>query len=245
LVDFINEVEEELRKDKYNLLLRKYGPYIVAIIFAIIGFAAYIEYKKNATSVMARRASASFVSAGKHEASGDLQAAGDKFVALSDVAPSGYAGLSLVKAAGLKVQLGDMDGAIALFDQAASAFELPRHKDLAAYRAIMILMDLGRYDDAQARLIPLVNGDGPYQDLAKELEAQALYKKGDIKAARAKLSYLVTAPGVLQGVKTRSSQMLSLLNAEYPVADPVEAPKPDDIPAPMPQAPEQPSPEEE
>jgi len=32
VVDFIGEVQEELRKDDYNRWLRKYGPYLAGLI---------------------------------------------------------------------------------------------------------------------------------------------------------------------------------------------------------------------
>ena len=46
MVDFINEVEEELRKDEYNRLLRRYGPYILAVIVAIVAGTGFLEYQK-------------------------------------------------------------------------------------------------------------------------------------------------------------------------------------------------------
>ncbi len=244
MVDFINEVEEELRKDKYNLLLRKYGPYIVAIIFAIISFAAYIEYKSNAVSVMARRASTSFEAGKKLEANGDVKAAGDSFTALAEVAPSGYAGLSLVHAAGIKVQQGDMDAAVTLFDQAANAFEKPRHKDLQTYKAALILVSTGRLDDAQARLSVLIQEKSPYQDLARELETQILYTKGDLGAARSKVNYLITAPGVSPGIKFRSKQMMGLINTATPRAIPEDT-APLEVPEPVPASPDETEPRDE
>ena len=239
MVDFINEVEEELRKDKYNVLLRKYGPYIVAAIFAIIAFAGYVEYQKKSKSIIARGASTSFEASKKLEASGDLQAASDKYIALSEVAPNGYAGLSLVHDAGMKVQLGDMDAAISLFDQAADKFEKPRHRDLQTYKAALILAETGKYDDAQARLSTLIQDKSPYQDLARELEAQILYAKGDLSTARSKLSYLVTAPGVSSGVKSRSEQLLSLIVAVAPEPVPEGAMPEMEIPAPQPASPDE------
>jgi len=217
LVDFINEVEEELRKDKYNQLLRKFGPYIVAVIIAIVAVTGYIEYNKSKVSNTAKSASAAYMSAGKIEATGDLQAAIAKFVALADVAPDGYAGLSLTRAAGMKVQLGDLDGAVSLFDQAAEKFAKPVHKDLAGLKAAYILLEQGRYDEVQVRASALAIDGAPYADLAKEVLAHAAYNSGDIAAARSGFAYLSNAPGILNGVKARSGQALALINANRPV----------------------------
>ena len=233
MVDFINEVEEELRKDKYNVLLRKFGPYIVGLLIAVVSVAAFIEFQKYTSSKQARAASASYVAAGKLAKDGDLQASIEEFVALASVSPEGYAGLSYSRAAGIKVQLGDLQGAVDFLDKSAEAFTNPVHKDLAGLKASYILMELGRYDDVRARLASLATDGAPYQDLAKELQAYAELKTGDLKAARAQFSYLANVPGVLGGVKGRAKQIVTLLNASLPVPDltlPVE-----DLPTPNPE----------
>lgn len=237
MVDFINEVEEELRKDKYNDLLRKFGPYIVALIVMIVAATGYMEYKKSKIANTAKSASAAYMSAGRLETSGDIQGAMDKFIALSKVAPDGYAGLSLTRAAGLKVQLGDLDGAVSLFDQAAEKFSKPIHKDLASLKSAYILLDQGLYDDVQARAGLLAVDGAPYADLAKEILAQAALKSGDTAAARTQFTYLSNAPGVLDGVKIRASQALALINANRPVVKLDSEAIKDELPAPEPEAP--------
>jgi len=244
LVDFINEVEEELRKDKYNQLLRKFGPYIVAVIIAVVAATGFYEYRDYTTSQTAKAASAAYESAGKIEKTGDIQGAIAKFTSLASVAPDGYAGLSLTRAAGLKVQLGDMNGAVALFDQAAERFVKPIHKDLASLKSAYILLDLGRYDDVQARVGALAVDGAPYADLAKELLAHAALQSGDIATARTGFTYLSNAPGVANGVQVRAAQALALMNAERIVLPPT-LPKSDaelgaepEITAPEPEAPQ-------
>jgi hypothetical protein len=217
VVDFINEVEEELRKDVYNKLLKKYGPYILAILVVIVASTGFLEFQKYQVKVNARAASASYEIAGRLAKEGDFQAAIDKFVALSDVAPAGYAGLSLSRAAGLKVQLGDLDSAVELFDRSANTFENKVHKDLSSLKAAYLLLEQERYDDVLVRVTSLIGDDAPYQDLAKELEAQVLLKKGSVDQARTKLTYLSTAPGVAAGIKSRSAQALKLLDTDRPV----------------------------
>lgn len=237
MVDFINEVEEELRKDKYNQLLRKFGPYIVAVIFMIVAATGYMEYNKSKFANTAKSASAAYMSAGKIETSGDLLAAINKFVALAKVAPDGYAGLSLTRAAGMKVQLGDMDGAVSLFDQAAEKFNKPIHKDLASLKSVYILLDLGHYDDVQARAGLLAVDGAPYGDLAKEVLAHAALKSGDTSAARSGFAYLSNAPGVLGGVKVRAGQALALINANRSMIELDSTAVQDKLPAPEPEAP--------
>ena len=238
MVDFINEVEEELRKDKYNTLLRKFGPYILGLIIAVVAVAGYMEFQKYSSSKKARATSASYVAASALADVGDLQGAITKFVALSEVAPSGYAGLSLSRAAGIKVQLGDMAGAVSLFDRSAAAFSKPRHKDLSSLKSAYILMDQGRYDDVKARMSVISSDEGPFKDLAKELAAHATLKSGDADGARTQLTYLSNVPGVLPGVKSRAAQALALMNANRPVMAPAPSTLDTEIKAPKPATPE-------
>lgn len=223
MVDFINEVEEELRKDKYNDLLRKFGPYIVAVIIIIVAATGYIEYQKYSKGVVARKASASFMVADEIEKTGDLLGAIEKFIALSEVAPEGYSGLALSRAAGLKLQLGDLTGAVSLFDRASAAFTKPVHKDLAGLKAAYLLMQQERYDDVTTRASALIVEDAPYADLARELLAYAALKSDDTEAARTHFGYLARVPGVLSGVQRRAENALTLMNAnrEVPVPDAV------------------------
>ncbi|HHI89193.1 MAG TPA: tetratricopeptide repeat protein [Hellea balneolensis] len=217
MVDFINEVEEELRKDKYNALLRKYGPYILGLIIVIIAGTGFLEYKKYRTTKLAKAASASYMAAARLEKEGDLQKAQAKYLALSKVAPDGYAGLSLERAAGIAVRLGNYDKAVNLLDQAVVHYSDKLHKDLAALKAVYILMDAGRYADVELRAGALVDGDSPYRDLAQEIQAQAEMKSGKIERARKTFTYLANAPGVQAGVKARAGQALALLKAKKSV----------------------------
>ncbi len=222
MVDFINEVEEELRKDKYNELLRKYGPYLLALIFVIIAATGFREYRVYKTTKIAKAASASYVSADEMEKKGELQKALSKYMALSKVAPTGYSALSLERAAGIKVRLGDYAGAVSLFDQAASKYSDRLHKDLAALKAAYLLMDDGKYADVELRTKPLTDEEGPYRDLAQELQAQAALKSGDVERAKKTFTYLANAPGVQAGVKARAGQALALMKAAHKEEKPEE-----------------------
>ena len=216
MVDFINEVEEELRKDKYNQLLRKFGPYIVGAIIIIVAGTGFVEYRKYSKEKIAKAASASYMSASMLEQEGKLDEATNKFIALSELAPNGYAGLSLSRAAGIQLRLGEYNKAIALLDKASEHFETPLHKDLAQLKVLYILMDQGRYDDVIARAGNLMYDEGPYRDLAREIAAQASLQAGDEKLARKEFTYLANTPGVQRGVKARAGQALALLKAKTP-----------------------------
>lgn len=225
MVDFINEVEEELRKDEYNRLLRRYGPFILAVIVAIVAAAAFLEYQKYTKDQSARATSASYIEASNKAADGDVDKSITEFLAIADKAPAGYAGLSLVRAATLKLESGDSAEAIRLLDQAAVTFETPRHAQLAQIKAAYILANEGAYSDVVNRVGSLMEKDAPYEFLARELMGFAALKSGDEALAREQFGYLESIPGVPATIKERAKQNLSLMRTEA-AANEIKAPEP-------------------
>ena len=222
MVDFINEVEEELRKDDYNKFLRKYGPLLLGLILAVIMVAAYFEYSKLRDDRAARSISAAFVEASEIAADGDADEAVRRFIAIAEKSPSGYAGLSYMRAAALQLNNGEALEAVRLFDQAADSFEIPRHADLARLKASYALVGQGRYDDARTRLVTLSRKGAPYEHLSRELLALSLKETGDISGAKAEYSYLENIPGVSPTVQARAKQAMTIIRVAENFATPTE-----------------------
>lgn len=225
MVDFINEVEEELRKDDYNRLLKKYGPAIGIVLFLIVAGTGYMEYRKYANDKKAQAVSAVYTSADKKLDSGDTDAAVQAFVELGETGPDGYAGLSLMRAAAIRQEQGDTMGAVRLFDQAAERFTMPRHKQLAQLKAAYLLADMGAYSDVIGRLATLAVKDAPYEHLSRELLGYSHSEAGDASAAREQFSFLTSVPGVPTTVKQRAEQSMALMNAKTGLS----APEPIDV----------------
>jgi len=212
VVDFVSEVQEELRKDNYNKWLRQYGPYLLGLIVAIILVAAYMEWNRARQDSAARATSAAYLDAAETAEAGNIDAAIRRFIAIAEQAPRSYAGLSLMRAAGLEMDRGNEAAAILLLDQSAQKFEHARHKQLAQIKAAYILANQGRYDEIKSRLAPLAEKHQPYEFLARELLGFAAMQTGEMTLARQQLSYLETIPGVPQTIQGRAKQYLSLMN---------------------------------
>lgn len=213
MVDFINEVEEELRKDEYNRLLKRYGPFLIGLIVAVVAATGYMEYRKSSADKAARAVSFAYVQAGEKVVDNPQGAVTD-FIAISKKAPSGYAGLSLMRAAAIELDQGNRERAVELFDQAAATFEMPRHAQLAQLKAGYVLAGDGRYADVANRMGPLAAKDQPYEYLARELLGFAAMQDGNLSGAREQFSYLDNIPGVSPSVKARAAQYLSLMKVD-------------------------------
>lgn len=234
MVDFISEVEEELRKDDYNKFLRQYGPLIIGLLVAVVGVVAFLEWRDYANDRTARAAAASYLNADELLIEGQEDQASRAFLDLADVAPDGYAGLSLMRAANLAADTGNPQEAVRLYDAAAARFELDRHAHLAQLKAAYVLANQGQWSDVDRRVAPLMETDAPYEFLARELLGSAALNLNDIDRAREHFLYLETVPGVPETIAQRAEQALTLLNsAREGSDDPTEndaetLPPPDD-----------------
>ena len=238
MVDFINEVEEELRKDDYNRLLKKYGPAIGVLLFLIVAGAGFMEYRSYAKAKKAQAVAAIYTAADKQLDGGQQDEAVTAFADLGKTGPQGYAGLSLMRAGAIRQNQGDIQGAIQFFDQAAEKFTTPRHKQLAQLKAAYLLADQGAYSDVISRLPALAEKNAPYEFLSRELLGYAHAESGDTSSAREQFAFLTSVPGVPPTVKQRAEQSMALLSTQTSLA----APKPleNAVPEISPETPQEP-----
>ena len=229
MVDFINEVQEELRKDDYNRWLRRYGPVLVAATVGVVGAVAALEWIKASNEREARALSVAYTDASALIADNPAQAE-SAFLAIADDTDSGYRGLSLMRAATIALEQGKRTEAVRYFDQAAESFDRPRHTHLASLKAAYILADEGLYDDARARLDGLTERGAPFEYLARELNGYAALARDDMDTARREFTFLSTIPGVPATIAERATQSLSLIDAGAAAEIEAPAPEPETLP---------------
>ena len=212
--DIFQEVDEDLRHDKWLRLWKQYQNYVIGLAAAIIIATAGVTYWRHYDQQQ-REAEGLQYGLALDEARGGkfAEAAG----ALKSLAVGAHAGRALVarfEAAALRARAGDEAAAIAAYDAIAkdSAVD-PTYRDLAT-----VLWGLHAVDtlDPQVvidRLAPVTNPDNPWHSSAIEVTAIVHLKAGDRAAARAdyqKLADDLTAP---RGLRARAAQMVAALQS--------------------------------
>jgi hypothetical protein len=219
LVDIFDEVEEELRAERAQALLKKYGGVIVAAALLIVGAAAgwqgwrWYQARQDqaaAAAYLTAMTLAEPTAAGSNAA--NRPAAIGEFDRLAATAPEGYRTLARLRAAALKADAGDLQGAAALWDQvAADGSADPLLRDLASLLWAQHLIDSADPSLLEARLKALTAPDNPWHALADEQLAlldMRLGKTDQAKTALRSLAQDTTAPS---GVRGRASGLLSRL----------------------------------
>lgn len=182
---FINEVSEEVRRDRMFALWRKYGPFVIGAIVLIVAAAGVKAFLDAQERTAAQEAGGALIAASE----GDLEAQSAALTALAESADhDGARLLAELRAASVLAASGDSAAAADAYDRiAASASADALLQQFAVYRATMLRgadMAPGAFADA---LSPIANGSGPFRLLAMEARGIALARAGDQQAGEEEL----------------------------------------------------------
>jgi hypothetical protein len=212
VVDIFDEVEEDLRAERAEKLLKKYAWLLIAVVVAIIGAVAgwqlWNRYKNQQDAAAAARYVAVQNALEQPGAGKPDQIANLDQIAAS--APEGYATLARMRAAGLKADAGDVPGAIALWNAVAADSNADRLlRDLASLLAAARELDHGDPAQLEARLKPLAEPGNPWSTLAQEQLAMLDLRQGRVDDARKKLQTLSFDIASPSGLRARASALLA------------------------------------
>ena len=219
MVDIFDEVDEELRAERAQQLLKRYAGVIVAgmvlIVGAVVGWQGWSWYEARqdraaAAQYLIAMNLANATAAGTSEAS--RTAAIATFSKLATASPEGYATLARLREAALKADAGDLQGATTLWDQLAGDSSAdPLLRDLASLLWAQHQIDSGDPSLLQARLKALAGPENPWHALAEEQLALLDLRLGKTDQARTSLRRLAQDATAPSGVRGRASGLLSRL----------------------------------
>lgn len=208
--DIIREVDEELKRENWQKLWKRYGKFLIgAAVFSVAATAAVVgwrEYDASQRLAIGDRFAAMLADA---ESSDTPAASADALSAFAAGAPDGYAMLARLREAKLRADAGDRAAAIAIYDSIAGDGSADRmFRDLAILYSVRTQADDGDPDALIARLSPLGAETGTWRYSARELTAILHLRAGDIEASRAAYQQLADDLLAPQGLRARAAEML-------------------------------------
>lgn len=214
MVDFFDEVEEELREERAQELLKKYGGVLFAgallLVAAVGGWKAWGWYQEKRDL---DAATLYLAASGRAEAAGaaglNRPLAIAAFEQVAGNSPDGYRVLARLREAALRADAGDLNGASAVWDQVAadgSADSLLR--DLASLTWCLYHADKGDPALLEGRLKPLAAPGNAWRSLAAEQLALLDLRQGHTEAAKTQLQKLVGDTTAPNGVRSRAGALL-------------------------------------
>ncbi len=209
MTDIFHEVEEDVRRERYEQLWKKYGDYIIAAIAVIaIGIAGYKFWQRYETQQLIN-ASTQLNAAEKLAEAGDNAAAAAAFANLAKTAPSGYADLARLAEAGSLLAAGNKSEGLSLYKTIA-ATNSPL-ASLARVRAAWAMADTAPKSELQTLLGPLTAPSSAWRFVAGEILAYADYHAGNLKAAQAEFEALAKNSDVPRTLRGRADAMATFI----------------------------------
>ena len=212
---FIDEVTEEVRRDKLFAVFRKYGWIGVLAVLLIVGGAAFNEWQKARVRSAAEGFGDAVVAAMDTEAPAARVAALDAISTGGGGEPAARRAVTQFLAADEALKAGDRAGALNRLEALAAEPGLPDdYRQLARLKAVILA---GASMDAAARdaaLAELAQPGAPFRALAMEQQAVALTADGKTDEALALARQVLQEPDATPGLQRRVTQLIVALGGD-------------------------------
>ena len=206
---FINEVTEDLRRDRMIGYLRRYGWIAVLAVVLIVGGTAWNEWRKASDRASAEAFGDAVLTALENDAPAD------RVRALAQIETTGaQSGLVQLLSAGELLQT-DRAAALAALQAAAADTALSdAYRQLAALKRVIAAgadLSLSEREEVLARL---AQPGQPMRPLALEQSALLQLEQGNRETAIEILTDLLSQSGVSDALRRRVTQLLVALGAD-------------------------------
>ena len=210
--DIFREVEEEVRRERFEQLWKQYGDDVIAavalIIIAIAGYELWQRYELN----QREKASETFFAAQQLAETGDFSKATPAFAVLARDAPNGYAEMARLSQAGALLVAGQRLEAVAIYKSIAADDSGPIGS-VALIRAGWVLADNAPRSDVEKLLAPLTDPKSAWRHSANEILAYADFHAGALKKAQAEFQSIADDKDAPETLRRRSAAMADFLKA--------------------------------
>jgi len=229
LSDIFREVEEEVRRERFEKIWKQYGDYIIAgvalIVIAIAGFELWQRYEEN----QKLKASETFIGAQELAIGGNLNQASAAFAVVAKDAPGGYAKMARLSQAGVLEVSGQRNEALMVFKSIAKDDD-GLIGDVARLRGGWILAFDGPRSDMDSLLAPLTDPTSPWRFSAREIIAYADFHAGLNAKAQKEFQDIANDKDASQTLRRRCSAMAAFLKnggmSNYGKVPPLATPTP-------------------
>ena len=211
MTDFIQEVDEDLRHERYQRLWDKYGKFVVAamvvLVVGIAGSVAYRDWQKSKRAEDTRK----LVQAVELSAT-DPKLGPDALASLAKSASSGVGTLARLHQAATLARSGEVPKAIEIYDQIAAYGSVDQvFRDLGVLLAAQHRADGPEAAAAALKLAPLIQDTNPWRHPALELTAVIALGQGDKARARDIFRRLADDEAAALAIKGRAAEMVAAL----------------------------------
>ena len=208
MANIFREVDEDIRKERYINLFRKYGVYAIAIIVIIVGTLAGIQFYSGYQVNKNEMLFAEYINIIENNSDDTLEKLSDS----GETSNIFLNGMYLLKRSDLLVASGQIDQATLLLSEAIENNNLNKiHNDVAIYKLLMINIETLSIEEIKSYQNKLISEVDAFY-LTEELIAIKFLIEGQKEDAIKKFSELSTNNSVPIEIKNRSAVFIKIAN---------------------------------
>lgn len=205
---FIDEVTEEVRRDRLFAMFRRYGWIGIVAVLLLVGGAAWTEWHKARATAEARAFGDALLGAL------DADTPEARRAAVAAVPATGN-GAAVVRFLLASDPAQDREGTLAALQAVADDATLPvAWRDLAVLRRVTVAGADMPVAERRAALDAIAAPGRPFRPLALEQLAYLRVEEGDASGAVAALRALTTDQEAPAGLRRRAAQVITALGGE-------------------------------
>lgn len=207
--DVFDEVNEELRKERMEALAKKYAPFVIGVVVAVlavvIGNQLYTNYVIDAANKDGDIMLSAVDNAGAD--GGDVNSE-EQLLSLVAEGSGAYPEMAKLRLASDFANAGNTEEAIRLYDEVMASAPAPELTQVALMRKAYILLDKSDYATLKEMLSSV---DGMWRPLADEVLAVAAFNASDYETAAAHYFDIASQASISNGLRQRADKGLSVL----------------------------------
>ncbi|WP_137702060.1 tetratricopeptide repeat protein [Marimonas lutisalis] len=208
---FIDEVTEEVRRDRLFRLMKRYGWIAVLAVLVLVGGAAFNEYRKAQATRAAQETGDAMIAALRND--DPLKRA----EALTALAPenAGAQAVAALLAAGEQVNAGEFDAAAQALAAIEANADLPLiYRQIALFKKLAVQAGGLSVEERRQGYESLIGPNSRLRLMAEEQLALIDIETGDTEAALERLKMIASDAGATAGLRRRATQLMVALGAE-------------------------------
>lgn len=217
--EFLTEIKDDLRKERYLTIWRKYGTYIIIVSALLvtfgIGYNLWQKYKEG----IYIKATDQIAETMFMQMSGENDKAIKKLGEIANDLPNNLAAIALIRQANLLANSGKIEESMKIYDKLRNDKKSPIEiRDMAALFYLNNQIDKASIsgnakEDATliTSISQLTDKKRPWHGLAKEMLAAYYVKLNNIQAAKTEYKKLTTDISMSAGIRARATEMLDIL----------------------------------
>ena len=208
MANIFREVDEDIRKERYINLFRKYGVYVIAIVVIIVGTLAGIQFYSGYQVNKNEMLFAEYINIIENNSDDTLEKLSDS----GETSNIFLNGMYLLKRSDLLVASGQIDQATLLLSDAIDNNALNKiHNDVAIYKLLMINIETLSIEEIKLYQNKLISEVDAFY-LIEELIAIKFLIGGQKEDAIKKFSELSANNSVPIEIKNRSAVFIKIAN---------------------------------